>query len=97
MSDNFFDIGAELGREGRATMPIGDFLRIRDGIAPAQMVDAGWMLRTLRRVKSPAEVAIMRHVCRFGLGVRVGPEDALGAALGVEWAPESGMSDAPDS
>ena len=58
-------IGAELGRESRVTMPIGDFLRIRDGIAPAQMVDADWMLRTLRMVKSPAEIAIMRHVCQL--------------------------------
>ena len=58
-------IGAELGRESRVTMPIGDFLRIRDAIAPAQMVDADWMLRTLRMVKSPAEIAIMRHVCQL--------------------------------
>ena len=58
-------IGAELGRESRMTMPIGDFLRIRDGAAPLEFSDADWMLRTMRMVKSPAEIALMRHVCEL--------------------------------
>ena len=58
-------IGAELGRESRVTMPIGDFLRVRDAVAPREMVDADWMIRTLRMVKSPAEIALMRYVCQL--------------------------------
>ena len=58
-------IGAELGRESRVTMPIGDFLRVREAIAPVDMTDADWMLRTLRMVKSPAEIALMRYVCQL--------------------------------
>ncbi len=58
-------IGAELGRESRVTMPIGDFLRVRDGVAPLEFADADWMLRTLRMVKSPAEIALMRYVCQL--------------------------------
>lgn len=58
-------IGAELGRESRVTMPVRDFLRIREGIAPLELVDGDWMLRTMRMVKSPAEIALMRHVCQL--------------------------------
>ena len=57
-------IGAELGRESRVTMPIGDFLRVRDGVAPLEFSDADWMLRTMRMVKSPGEIALMRYVCQ---------------------------------
>ena len=61
-------IGAELGRESRVTMPIGDFLRVRDGIAPREMVDADWMIRMLRMAKSPAEIELMRYVCQLVSG-----------------------------
>ncbi len=44
-------IGAELGPESRLTMPVGDFLRIRDGIAPAEVVDGDAKIRRLRLVK----------------------------------------------
>ena len=58
-------IGAELGPESRLTMPVGDFLRIRDGIAPAEVGDGDAMLRRLRMVKSTAEIALMRYVCQL--------------------------------
>lgn len=58
-------IGAELGRESRLTMPVADFLRICEGVAPLELVDGDWMLRTMRMVKSPAEIALMRHVCQL--------------------------------
>ena len=61
-------IGAELGRESRVTMPIEDFLRVRDGVAPLEFADADWMLRTLRMVKSPAEIALMRYACQVASG-----------------------------
>lgn len=58
-------IGAELGRESRVTMPIGDFLRVMDAIAPLEMTDTDWMLRSARMVKSPGEIALMRYVCQL--------------------------------
>ena len=61
----FNRIGAELGPQSRLTMPVGDFLRIKDEIAPIQVVDGDWMLRTLRMIKSPAEVAHIRHIAQI--------------------------------
>jgi Xaa-Pro aminopeptidase len=61
----FGRIGAELGPESRLTMPVGDFLRIREGIAPAEVADGDAMLRRLRMVKSPAEIALMRYVSQL--------------------------------
>ncbi len=61
----FNRVGAELGPESRMTMPIGDFLRIKQGIAPAEVVDGEWMVMKMRMIKSPAEVALIRHVCQL--------------------------------
>ena len=61
----FKRIGAELGPESRLTMPVGDFLRIRDAIAPVEIADGDWLVRQIRMIKSPAEVALMRHVCQL--------------------------------
>lgn len=55
-------VGAELGPQSRLTMPVGDFFRIRDMIQPVEIVDGDWLLREQRMIKSPAEVAHMRHV-----------------------------------
>jgi Xaa-Pro aminopeptidase len=46
-------------------MPVGDFLRVREGLAPLDFSDTDWMLRSLRMVKSAAEIALMRHVCQL--------------------------------
>ncbi|MBI4182399.1 MAG: aminopeptidase P family protein [Proteobacteria bacterium] len=58
-------VGAELGPESRLTMPVGDFLRLREAIAPVEIVDGDRMLRRLRMIKSPAEVARIRHVAEI--------------------------------
>jgi Xaa-Pro aminopeptidase len=60
----FDRVGAELGPESRLTMPVGDFLRIKEAVAPVEIVDGDWLLRRRRMVKSPAEVAHMRHVAQ---------------------------------
>ena len=61
----FGRIGAELGPESRLTMPVADFLAIRERVAPAQLIDGDAMLRRMRMVKSPAEIAHMRYVCQL--------------------------------
>jgi Xaa-Pro aminopeptidase len=58
-------VGAELGPESRMGFPVGDFLRVREMVAPLAFVDAeGLVLRRLRMVKSPAEIANVRRVCQ---------------------------------
>jgi Xaa-Pro aminopeptidase len=56
-------LGAEIGPEMRVEMPIRDFLRIRESLGGAQIVDAGPVLRPLRMVKSSAEVARVSRAC----------------------------------
>jgi Xaa-Pro dipeptidase len=55
-------VGAELGPEMRLEMPVGDFLRVREAMDGIRLEDAGPVLRPLRMVKSPAEVARLRTV-----------------------------------
>ncbi len=61
----FGRIGAELGSEMVLRMPITDFFRVRELVAPLEFADATPLLRQLRGVKSPAEVEKIRHVCRI--------------------------------
>jgi Xaa-Pro aminopeptidase len=74
-------IGAELGPEMVLRMPLTDFFRLRDAVAPLAFADATPLLRRLRGVKSPAEVEKIRHVCRLvsaafeALPARLAPGD----------------------
>lgn len=61
----FNRIGAELGPESRLTMPVGDFLRIKEAMAPVEIVDGDWLLRKQRMIKSPAEIAHVRHIAQI--------------------------------
>jgi Xaa-Pro dipeptidase len=57
----FGRIGAELGPQSRLTMPVGDFLRLREALHPSEVVDGDGLLRQLRQIKSEGEVAFIRH------------------------------------
>jgi Xaa-Pro dipeptidase len=61
----FGRFGVEMGAESRLGMPVADLLRIRDAIRPLEMADAMPLLRTLRMVKSEAEVLRIRSICRI--------------------------------
>ncbi len=61
----FGRIGAELGPEMVLRMPVTDFERVRDLVAPQGAVDATPVLRSLRGTKSAAEIDKIRHVCRL--------------------------------
>jgi Xaa-Pro aminopeptidase len=61
----FGRIGAELGPEMVLRMPLSDFFRLRDRVAPLEFADATPLFRRLRGVKSPAEIAKIRHVCQL--------------------------------
>jgi Xaa-Pro aminopeptidase len=70
-------VAAELGAESRLTMPVGDFLRMKEMLAPIEIVDGFKLLLSLRMVKSPAEVARIRRIC----GIVSDAFDALPDAL----------------
>ncbi len=61
----FGRIGWEMGRESVVRMPIRDFDSLRDRVGNLTFADGSPVLWSLRRVKSPAEVARLRHVCRL--------------------------------
>jgi len=65
MRRRFGRIGVELGAESRLGMPAGDLLRLRDAIRPMEMVDAVPLMSALRLIKSPAEIARIRRICRL--------------------------------
>jgi Xaa-Pro dipeptidase len=56
-------IGAELGPESRLGMPVLDFLRLRELIAPSDFVDAARLCSEVRMTKSPAEIERIRDIC----------------------------------
>lgn len=58
-------LGVELGAESRLGMPVSDFLRLKRMIRPVQMTDGSSLMRELRLVKSKAEIARIRHVCKL--------------------------------
>ncbi len=57
--------GVELGSESRIGMPAGDLFQLKKIIRPLEMVDGFCVMRELRLIKSPAEVARIRHICRI--------------------------------
>lgn len=58
-------LGVELGPETRIGMPVADLLRLRRAIRPFAMADGSGVMRELRLVKSRAEIARIRHICRI--------------------------------
>jgi Xaa-Pro aminopeptidase len=56
-------VGAEIGVETRLGMPVADFLRLSEMVAPIEVVDGSSVLRRLRMVKSPAEIEKIRTIC----------------------------------
>jgi Xaa-Pro dipeptidase len=60
----FGRFGTELGPESRLGMPVADLLHVRDAIRPIEMVDCVSIMRTLRLVKTPAEIAHIWRICQ---------------------------------
>jgi Xaa-Pro aminopeptidase len=53
-------VGMEIGPQSRLGMPAIDFLTLRERLLPRRLVDADALLREIRKVKSPFEVAAIR-------------------------------------
>ncbi len=66
-------IGISRGRETQVRMPLDDYERLcpalGEGRAGFRFADATAILRRLRMIKSPAEIARVRHVARLVSGV----------------------------
>lgn len=61
----FGRVGAELGREMSLRMPVIDFLALRDRLRGVELVDGSPAIWQARMVKTAAEIACMRHICRI--------------------------------
>jgi Xaa-Pro dipeptidase len=60
---HFGRFGVELGPETRLGMAPGDLLRVGEKIRPFEMADGVPVMQALRFIKSPAEIAHIRHIC----------------------------------
>src|SRR5262249_21415561 len=59
-------VGAELRPESRMGCPVGDFLRMRDMIAPLRIIDCELpIIRRVRMTKSPSEIDRVRTICQI--------------------------------
>jgi Xaa-Pro aminopeptidase len=65
LSRKYGRLGAEIGPETRIGMTVGDFLALRDRLAPDEVIDASSLCRSARAVKSPAEVDRISRACRI--------------------------------
>lgn len=59
-------IGCEMGPETRLGIPAQDFLHLTQHVAPShKFVDGSAVIRTLRMVKSRAELDVLRKICQL--------------------------------
>ncbi|MER8428316.1 Xaa-Pro peptidase family protein [Mesorhizobium sp. M1403] len=59
-------VGIELGPESRLGLPAGDFFRVSEAVWPRTFADASELIFTpLRMIKSEAEIARIRSICRI--------------------------------
>jgi Xaa-Pro aminopeptidase len=56
-------VGAELGREQRLGMPVAEFERVRQELAPTRFEDAADLLWDLRMIKTEDDIAAIRRAC----------------------------------
>lgn len=72
-------IGVPMGPETTLRMPLADYARLQGAMPNANFTDAGPLLRTLRMVKSDAEIAKIAHACAIASDAF----DALGDLVAV--------------
>ena len=56
-------IGIPMGQESHLRMPVADFLRLQDAIAPREIADGTAAVFRVREVKSEAEIGKIRATC----------------------------------
>lgn len=58
-------IGIPMGHESALRMPLVDLTCLRERLTHLEFVDASDVIQRLRRIKSEAEIAKIRHACRI--------------------------------
>ncbi len=58
-------LGVQMGHESLLRMPAGDFVALLDRLSGVEIVDVAEEVHRIRYVKSAAEIAKIRHVCRL--------------------------------
>jgi Xaa-Pro dipeptidase len=61
----FAQIGLPMGEESALRMALVDFRRL-EAMIPGQIVNSTPLIRALREVKSPAEIAVIEQICGIG-------------------------------
>ena len=56
-------IGAMLGPETHLRMPIADYETLKNALRHHEMIDISTIVRNIRSIKSPAEIAKLRFIC----------------------------------
>ena len=79
--DAYSRVGLPMGPETTLRMPLGDFLALQDSLTGTRFVDAGEVVSGLRRVKSEAEIAKIRHICSIASQAFDRVEDLLAEGL----------------
>ncbi|MCQ0092704.1 Xaa-Pro peptidase family protein [Roseovarius sp. M141] len=59
-------IGVQKGHETTLRMPLGDWERLIAALPGLEIADATDLVRSLRMVKSPAEIEKLAHICAIG-------------------------------
>lgn len=72
-------LGLPMGLETQLRMPIGDYHRLTQAIAPRRIVDGTETLQRTREIKSEAEIAKIREICAIAGRVFDRIEDFAGA------------------
>jgi len=62
-------IGLMKGHETSLRMPLGDYEHLMNGLSGLKVADATGLIRSLRMVKSKAEIAKIAHICTIGTRV----------------------------
>ena len=104
-------IGVPSGPETHLRMPLGDYARLGKAVAPRVLTSDAGIIKTLRRVKSPAEIAKIRATCEIAdrAFARIGEIAAPGVPLadifrrfqmlllmeGADWVPYLSGAAAP--
>ncbi|MFQ5401040.1 MAG: M24 family metallopeptidase [Anaerolineae bacterium] len=58
-------IGILMGPETHLRLPLADFERVRRGLDGMELVDGTAVIRTVRLIKSPAEIEKISHICNL--------------------------------
>ena len=74
-------VGTPRGPETHLRMPLDDFDRVRARVPGLEFADAAPLVRGLRLLKSPAEIAKIEHTCRVVSGVFAALPDVLAPGM----------------